>query len=174
MRAEAYEIVQASADDVPLLEARTAYMRYIGQGHEITVPLEARPLTLADRETLREAFETEYRGQFGRVIPGLEAEVLSWSVSVSTESERPTTVGEAAVREAPSAGDTRRLFEPKTGEFITAAVYRRAELAPGMRINGPALIVEDDTTTVVSPAFEAMVNALGYLVLNRKQQEHTA
>ena len=174
MRAEAYEIVQASADDVPVREARTAHMRYIGQGHEITVPLEARPLTLGDRETLREAFETEYRGQFGRVIPGLEAEVLSWSVSVSTESERPTTVGEAAVREAPSAGDTRRLFEPKTGEFIMAAVYRRAELAPGMRINGPALIVEDDTTTVVSPAFEAMVNALGYLVLDRKQQEHTA
>ncbi|MFQ5994910.1 MAG: hydantoinase/oxoprolinase family protein [Acidiferrobacterales bacterium] len=174
MRAEAYEIVQASAGDAPVVETRTAYMRYIGQGHEVPVPLDVRPLSLADRETLRAGFETEYQRQFGRVIPGLEAEVLSWALSVSTKSERPPTIGETAVREAPSAGDTRRLFEPNNGEFIAATVYRRAELAPGMRIDGPALIVEDETTTVVSPAFEAMVNALGYLVLNRKQQEHTA
>jgi len=46
-------------------------------------------------------------------------------------------------------------------------VFHRASLAPGDRIYGPALIVEDETTTVVAPSFDATVNALGYLVLER-------
>src|SRR6185503_2284620 len=68
MRKEAHAVVEQSAGGVPLVESRTAYMRYIGQGHEIAVPLEARALELADRQRLQEAFEREYRAQFGRII----------------------------------------------------------------------------------------------------------
>ena len=47
-------------------------------------------------------------------------------------------------------------------------VYRRDDLQPGVRISGPALIVEDQTTTVVTTAFDAAVNPLGYLLLTRR------
>ena len=42
MRKEAYAVVEKSAGGMPLVESRTAYMRYIGQGHEIAVPLAPR------------------------------------------------------------------------------------------------------------------------------------
>ncbi len=167
MRHEAHEIVQHSAGEQLLVETRTAYMRYIGQGHEIAVPLSVRDLTLNDRGTLLQAFEKEYRRQFGRTIPGLQAEVLSWALSVSTEVEAPTALSQVPASAAPSPSAKRSVFDPGRGDFVEAAVYRRDTLAPGMRIEGPALVVEDETTTVVSPAFALSVNALGYLVLDR-------
>jgi N-methylhydantoinase A len=50
---------------------------------------------------------------------------------------------------------------------VDALVFHRTRLVPGARIVGPALIIEDETTTVVAPKFEATVDALGYLVLTR-------
>ena len=168
MRAEAYGVVAQSAGATPLAESRTAYMRYVGQGHEIAVPLEARPLELADRQRLQEAFEREYRRQFARIIPGLEAEVLSWALSVSAPVEQPTAVTQPERQTTPAPTGRRRVFDPGSGAFVDALVFRRADLAPGARIEGPALVVEDETTTVVAPAFTAVVNAIGYLVLERE------
>src|SRR5581483_9025544 len=78
MRKEAYGVVEGSAGAASLIETRTAYMRYVGQGHEIAVPIDVRPLDASDRRTLQAAFEREYRAQFGRIIADLDAEVLSW------------------------------------------------------------------------------------------------
>ncbi|MFQ6022081.1 MAG: hydantoinase/oxoprolinase family protein [Acidiferrobacterales bacterium] len=169
MRQEAYDIVQQSAGEQPLAETRTAYMRYIGQGHEIAVPLAVRALEPDDREALLQAFESEYRAQFGRTIPGLEAEVLSWALSVSTKAEPPTALAQTPTRETLPPSTQRRVFDPVSGEFVDAVVYRRDDLGPGMHIKGPALVVEDETTTVVSPAFTLSVNTLGYLILERNE-----
>ena len=102
LRAEAYAVVEKSAGGAPLVETRRVYMRYVGQGHEIAVPLEARPLELVDRQRLQEAFEREYRAQFERIIPGLEAEALSWALSVSTRGR--AAAGRGAGSEAAGAG----------------------------------------------------------------------
>jgi N-methylhydantoinase A len=173
MRAEAYEVVQTSAAGAPLVESLTAYMRYVGQGHEIAVALEARPLDTADRQRLQEAFEQEYRTQFERVIPGLEAEILSWALALSTRVEPPPRAGQPPEQPAPSPSGQRRLLDPASGEVHDTPVYRRRNLKAGVRIAGPALIVEAETTTVVAPGFDAMVNAVGYLVLERVRPVRT-
>jgi len=167
MREEAYGVVSRSAAGSPLIESRTAYMRYVGQGHEIAVSLECRPLDRSDRAGLQEAFDCEYRRQFGRVIAGLEAEVLSWALSLRTSVEPPAPARLPPRRPASSPSGQRRLFDPGSSGFLMASVYRRQDLLPGMRFTGPALVVEDETTTVVPPGFEVQVNALAYLVLER-------
>jgi N-methylhydantoinase A len=63
------------------------------------------------------------------------------------------------------------VFDPGSGAFVDALVFRREDLKPGARIGGPALVVEDETTTVVAPTFSAIVNAIGYLVLERTQSD---
>jgi N-methylhydantoinase A len=169
MRKEAYAVVQKSAGGMPLVESRTAYMRYIGQGHEIAVPLAPRALELVDREHLQEAFEREYRGQFGRTIPDLEAEVLSWALHVSTQVEPPMRVEATPKQTTPAPKGRRRVFDPESGEFMEVRLFRRTDLQPGARIEGPALIVEDETTTVVPPTFDGSVNSVGYLILERRE-----
>jgi N-methylhydantoinase A len=171
MRAEAYGVVERSSGGTPLSESRTAHMRYVGQGHEIAVPLDDRPLQLADRQRLQDVFESEYRRQFARIIPGLDAEVLSWALSVSARVEQPTPVTPPPRQPTPAPIGRRSVFDPGSGAFVEALVFRREDLKPGARIEGPALVVEDETTTVVAPAFSAIVNAIGYLVLERTQSD---
>jgi N-methylhydantoinase A len=60
------------------------------------------------------------------------------------------------------------LFDP-LAEFMQASLYRRRDLRPGARIRGPAVVIEDETSTVVSPTFDAVVNGFGYIEMIRKQ-----
>ena len=61
------------------------------------------------------------------------------------------------------------MFDPDTGEFIETPVYWRADLAPGARIRGPAVIAEDETSTVVSPDFDARIDRFGYIELTARE-----
>ena len=172
MRAEALAVVEAGAAGRPLSETRTAFMRYVGQGHEVGVELPVRihtpRLGLDAPDVLLAAFEDEYRRLYERSIPYLEVEILTWVLLVSTMDEAPAPVVEPVqAAEAPPPSGQRRIVDTVTGESVTAPVYQRRDLPPGAQINGPAVIVEDDTATVVSGRFRARVHPLNYLVLER-------
>ena len=168
MAREAYPVVRQAAPDGRLDERRNASMRYLGQGHEITVELPRRPLEPADAVGLQDAFDQAYEALYGRTIPGLEVEILNWTLSVSTPLPDLTPVGEPTTGAPPPAPIARRpVFDPATAESVETPVYRRAEFRPGMAVEGPALIVEDQTTTVLTAGFTAAINDLGYLILTR-------
>jgi N-methylhydantoinase A len=57
------------------------------------------------------------------------------------------------------------VLDPASGRHEQAAIHERVSLSPGMSLDGPALIVEDGTTTVVPQGFQARINALGQIVL---------
>ena len=169
MAEEAHGIVRPAAPGAELVETRIAFMRYIGQGHEISVELPLRPLVADDAAVLQRTFDEAYAGLYGRTIPGLDVEVLSWTLTVATKLPLPEPVNEtASAGAAPEPSVRRALFDPQGTEHVTVPVYRRDDLQPGIRISGPALIVEDQTTTVVTTAFDAAVNPLGYLLLTRR------
>jgi N-methylhydantoinase A len=169
MYAEAAAIVRRGEPDAPLAENRSALMRYRGQGHEIAVPLTAKTYRRDDAGEIVAAFEEAYRRLYSRVIPGVEVEVLSWVVLVSGPS--PAVAGErpAAPPEFAAPPARRRLvFDPETGEFVEVAIYERPSLSPGAQLPGPAVIVEDETSTVVGRNFDARIDAFGYIELIRR------
>ena len=98
MSREATALVAPGARGAPIFERRIAFMRYVGQGHEITVPLPLQPLTAADALAMREAYERDYAALFERHIPDAAIEILSWSVQVSTEAKIPAAQGKARAR----------------------------------------------------------------------------
>jgi N-methylhydantoinase A len=165
MRAEAEAVVRMGAPDAPLTETRTGFMRYRGQGHEIAVALPARALAAEDAATLRAGFEAAYTALFGRVIPRLEVEAMTFALSLSAARPLPSPAAEPPPRAAPAAAGTRNVTDPATGATEPAAVFERTALAPGMALPGPALIVEDGTTTVVPRGMTARINALHQIVL---------
>jgi N-methylhydantoinase A len=167
MRSQAEAIVRGGAPQAALVEARHAFMRYRGQGHEVTVPLPARSYVEGDGATLAEAFEVAYRALYSRVIPGVDIEVVSWVLSLSAAAQAVAEVAENVAPYFPEPVGRRSLFDP-AGEMIEASVHRRRDLRPGARIPGPAIITEDETSTVVGPSFEAAVNVFGYLELRRR------
>ena len=143
MREEARAVVVAGAgadagagdgteDDGALAEARHAYMRYVGQGHEIVVALPVRPLAADDRETLAEAFDAEYARLYGRTIPGQEREVLSWTLTVTAGKPSPpagvaSALGRGGGRGASAAGAGRAGRRvPAGGEWFRRDAAGRA------------------------------------------------
>ena len=168
MRAEAAEIVRRGAPDAPLTETRSAFMRYRGQGHEIAVPLPTRRYQRDDAVTLRGLFEDAYRRLYHRIIPGVEVEVLSWVLLLSAPPPaEPAPPPPAPPAYTPIPDRHRAVFDPELGEFVTIGIHERQQLKPGARIPGPAIIVEDETSTVVTRLFTAQINAFGYIELTR-------
>ena len=167
LREDARGVVSLGAPGQPLRERRCAHMRYAGQGHEIVVPLPGRELTEEDSETLRSAFDAEYRRVFARTIPRADIEILSWLVTVSTEPEPPARAVPAARRAADGTVSTRSIHDPGTGAARAVPVHRREGLAPGDCLPGPCIVAEDQTATIVTAGFGVHVDARGYLVLER-------
>ncbi|MGH7092533.1 MAG: hydantoinase/oxoprolinase family protein [Stellaceae bacterium] len=169
MRVEAEAIVRRGAPDAPLTENRSAFMRYRGQGHEIAVPVPGGVYRAEDAARLIEAFEAAYRQLYSRVIPGVGIEVLSWvlllSAPVPASGTAPPDEPPASV---PEPARYRVVFDADSGNFVEVAIYERTALFPGATLPGPAVIVEDESSTVVSRAFDARIDRFGYIDLMRR------
>jgi len=168
MEAEARALVEPGARNQPVFARRVAFMRYVGQGHEIAVSLPDGPLGAADVPALRAAFERDYAAQFARPIPGAAIEVLSWSVLATTQPAKPEPIAPVARSSAPEAIGTRIYFDGRAGAGVTIPLYRREAMTPGATISGPAIIAEDETSTFVSTSFDAHIDAAGCIVMDRK------
>jgi N-methylhydantoinase A len=169
MRAEAEAIVRQGAPAAKLSEQRSAFMRYRGQGHEIAVELPVRDFTAADRAVIKDLFEDAYRRLYSRPIPGVEIEILSWVIAVGAPAQGELAVAVDTKAATPQPKSRRPVFDPASGEFLDMPIYWRPDLAPGARISGPAVIAENDTSTVVSPAFDARIDKFGYIELIRRE-----
>lgn len=150
-------------------------MRYVGQGHEIAVDAPVRRLMEQDRIGLQDEFERSYTALFNRVIPGARHELLGWSVLASTvlpdvalasAGESPTGAGSAT----PMPFPTRWIFDGRSGAAVEIPVFRREDMTISSAIEGPALISEHETTTLVTGSFDAGLDPDGNIVMNRKQE----
>ncbi|MCA0303339.1 MAG: hydantoinase/oxoprolinase family protein [Proteobacteria bacterium] len=168
MSAEATALVAPGARGMKTFERRMAFMRYVGQGHEITIELPERALAAADAEALRAAYEREYAVLFERHIPNAAIEILSWSVQVSTEAKLPAVQGKAGAAPAPVPVAKRPVFDGRSGRTTEVPVYRREALPPGSAFAGPAIVAEDETSTYITASFAAHIDASGCIVMDRK------
>ena len=169
MRSEALAIVQEASTSSNLIETRQAYMRYVGQGHELAIDLPTGPYTELHRDRFTEIFEQTYVKLYGHRIEGVDVEALSWTLMVS----EPVTQRLKSAKLKPSGplkaiGEC-SVFDAETATRMEVPVYLRKQLAGDVFINGPALITEDQTTTVISSSFSASVNSLGCIVLTKKR-----
>ena len=170
MRSEAEEVVKRGTDTEQLTEKRTAFMRYRGQGHEIPVPITDLFLTSANKEVLVDTFEAEYERLFGRIIPNLTAEVMTWSLTLSTNRKLKESISTFKRTNKPKPTSKRRVFSVSLNKYQEIPTYQREFLAPGNWMPGPNLITENGTSTYVSENFCAYVNNLNYLELTSQKE----
>ena len=162
MRAEAEAVVRLGAPGVALEEVRTGFMRYRGQGHEVAVVL---PLTGVDPVAMRAAFDETYARMYGRVIPGLEVEALTWILSLSEMHSLPAARVFSGEPSEAVPGGRQFVVDPATGAGGWSATYEREGLKVGARLAGPAVVREAGTTTIVPGGFAATVGLGGELVI---------
>lgn len=168
---EAKAVVEAGAPGSAVTEHRLAYMRYLGQGHEIAVNLPARPLTDDDADLVQASFDATYERFYQRTLPNAEVEVLTWALTLTTASapSETTSIEPADSRDAQVAG-SRAIFDPASGQIRDVPLHWRPDLVPGDAITGPAVIAENETSTFVPKNFDARIAANGFIIVERNRE----
>ena len=154
MRREAEDSVRQGSFGAPTTETRTAYMRYVGQGHEIAVPLPNHVLGEEDTAIIRDRYDIE---------------IMSYAVVVTTVTDEitPITQDASLFTKEPPAARTQLVRDTVTGSVSEWAIHDRTNLEPASVVPGPAIITEDETSTLVGPGWTAKINGLGYIELER-------
>ena len=171
MEDEATRYVRLGAGEGARLEIRRqAYMRYQGQGHEIAVELPPGRFGSDSGSALQTLLDRAYRRAFGRDIGAIAAaEVVAWSTTVRTAPHpdlRPDVCGNGRGEE-PAPGE-RSIIDPSSREALAFRVHHRDALSPGDRVDGPAVVSEDETTTVVASQFVARILPGGEIELTSR------
>jgi N-methylhydantoinase A len=169
MGREAEAAVEKGSFGAPTVETRTAYMRYVGQGHEIPVPLPNRTLGGEDIALIRARYDKEYARFFDRPVPGSDVEIMSYAVVVTTITDEVAATSADGVLFPNEATPARRqqVRDTTTGTVSEWGIYDRALLVPGATIAGPAIVAENETSTLIGPGWTAVVNWLGYIEMTR-------
>jgi len=98
-----------------------------------------------------------------------DIEVASWVVTVTTDAmPDPVTSLQMTTTKPAKTESHRQVFDPGTRRTIAHRLYERNELTNGLMIKGPAIIVEQETSTVISPSFNAQLNQFGDIELTRE------
>jgi N-methylhydantoinase A len=167
MAREAADVVAQGSFGAESRETRLAYMRYVGQGHEIAVPLPARALTEDDVAAVAAAYNAEYTKFYNRPVPGSDIEVLSYAVTVATVAPAVAEAAAAPALHRAAAAGARKVLDTATGVVSDWSVYERETLAPGACFEGPAIIAEAETSTLIGPGWTGRITAEGYIELLR-------
>ncbi len=157
--------------DADLVVERQVSMRYRGQGWEIPVTVPGGPFDLVAADALVTEFTKTYERYFGRAIEGLAVEAVSWAVRVASAAGVPGAVERAPFGDPVIADADRTAHDTATGRDMPTAVVERDILNPGDTVAGPAVIVESQTTTVLSSHHLAVVD--GDRSLRIRRQENT-
>ena len=155
---------EAGIDDSEIV--RTADMRYVGQGHEISVPVPLGELTEGS-DALQAAFDASYKKLYGRLCEGVPVEAIHWRVTVSGPEPEicdVVSVGEVAGDQV-SEGQRDVLF---ANDKYGTEVYKRHKLGKGVVLKGPAIVEEVESTTVLPPGWVLQVDDTGNLILMRE------
>lgn len=160
--------LSAGAPQAAVRVERRAEMRYLGQFHDLEIPVPA-PLPAQAGLYLRTAFDDAYARQYGMALKGYPVQALNWRVLVVAPP--PEVDLAAAVRARRSRADAlkgRRLVYipeetgnaagPTAGRFVEVPVYDRYALAPGARLAGPAVVEEAEATTLLWPGDDLHVD----------------
>jgi len=156
------------ADELRVI--RSADMRYVGQGHEIRVEIPNGHLDHLAIGVIQKAFDKAYTQLYGRVCEGVPVEVIHWRVTVAGQKPDLGDGRQMAKRLKGSTalkGSRQVIFDAKVGA-IPVSVYDRYKLHDGFALDGPLIVEENESTTVVPPDWSVNVAPGGYLVLTRE------
>jgi N-methylhydantoinase A len=146
-------------------------LRYAGQGYELTVPCQMPPLTKHDLTIMRGRFDTMHEQSSGHKAETEPVELVSLRlISLGLVPQAKLSPGKVTGRkiEAAKSGERKVFFGKEHGMLLTQ-VYSRDRLEPGHQINGPAIVEQLDTTTVIHPEQEAAVDDYRNIIIREKQ-----
>jgi len=146
-------------------------LRYAGQGYELTVPATMPPFKPADIERIRQRFDLQHEQAHGHKAETEPVELVSLRlISIGTVPQAKFTPAKPTGTKVDAAlTGERKIFFGKEHGILNTKIYGRELLEPEHRIFGPAVIEQMDTTTVIHPEQEAVVDSYRNLIVKEKK-----
>ena len=164
LRAEGFQDKEIKID--PFLD-----LRYAGQGYELTVPCPMPPLKKSDLELMRQRFDTQHEQVSGHKAETEPVELVSLRlISHGLVPQAKLSPAKATGRKVEEAKiGERKIYFGKEHGTLDCQIYTRDRLEPGHKLTGPAVIEQLDTTTVIHPEQEAVVDDYRNLMVRGKR-----
>ncbi|MEN8195684.1 MAG: hydantoinase/oxoprolinase family protein [Pseudomonadota bacterium] len=161
--AEGRETIEGEGIEVEDLRyVHDADMQFQGQSHILTVPIPGPKVT---REELRALFETAYWERFAVELPEIRPVLVNLHTAVIGKRAQAdvSTLAASGAEGAPQPTVTRRVWFAQG--WMDTPIYRRADIGPGTKIDGPAIVEQMDTTIVIEPGCQAEADGMGNLIV---------
>ena len=146
---------------------RTADLRYVGQNHELQVPVPAGPIAADSIERVAENFEAAHRQRFGFASEGNSIELVTLRLEALglVDKTEPSRAPAHAHSKPPEPQDRREVWLSEAGGPVVCPIYSRSDILPGQTIAGPAVVEQMDTTTLILPEMLVRSDAWHNLIL---------
>jgi N-methylhydantoinase A len=165
MEEEGRDLLRASGvADGDVMVRRLCEMRYVGQGHEVTVELPDGNLGPDDADRLTSVYRKEYRRLYSREGPDVPLEAITWRLEVSSPRPRIQLDGEESDPGEARKGE-REIYVPEEGGFLAVPVYDRYLLGTSATFEGPAVVEERESTVVIGPESRAEIDGARNLLV---------
>ena len=160
-------LIRAGVADDQIVVQRSADMRHVGQGHEISVPLYESDFDDLQLDGLAARFYQTYEELYKHGYGDIGVELITLRVVASGPDPRIQLAEQAVCPESVDAAyqGNRDVFFPEHG-FVSAKIYRREALRPGAEVQGPAVVEFQDATAVIAPGMTGSIDTLGSLVIS--------
>ena len=168
LQTEATGFVRTCDATSDILSEFKVYMRYSGQGWEIPIVLTQAQAMAPDAATFQRLFEEDYTKLFGRTVVGMDIEITVWAVNATTPPAKVAAIQTASPTTCAKSTGQRALFDAALGKPVDAAIVNRMDMITGQTVQGPAIIVEDETTIIVPSTRQAIAQPDGTIDLTLK------
>jgi N-methylhydantoinase A len=142
---------------------RSLEMRYLGQNYELELPITFERFSDDTIEQLWDSFHAAHLARFGFNIPREVIEIVNFSSTVVSVTDKPDLLPIAKADGPPVQATSRQVMF--AGGWQDTPIFRREDLRQGHRIDGPAVVEEAASVTVLNPGQTLSVDAYGNLLL---------
>jgi N-methylhydantoinase A len=151
---------------------RFVEVKYRMQIHQLPVPVPTGQLNEDDLEQLVQRFEEIYESFYGKGSAYRQAgvEIGLFKINAIGEMVKPVIPRQVQVREDPIPGQ-RKIYWRNCGKVVDTPVFTGPELGPGHVVPGPAVVEFPETTIVIQPYAEGLVDAFGNFIIEMEDQE---
>ena len=151
---------------------RQVDMRYVGQSYEIPIPLGDTQTDVAHLTSVLQRFHQEHERAYGFSAPEEPVEVVTLRLTAVGNIAKPRLrrLGQDGGDASSARRATRPVYFAETGGFIECPIYDRYRLGSGSAVQGPGVVEEIDSTTVIHPGYVATVDEFGNMFLTGSGQ----
>jgi len=150
-------VLVLAGDHVYKMDYRLFIEQHRATGAEVTCAVRTVPI-----EDARRGFEELYARRYGQASPSEKVEATTWRLTAIGE-RTPVELPRFAARVEATAR-TRSAYFPECSGYVEVPVHTRDELSPGQALEGPVIVEEKDSTTVLPPGLKAVVDEYGSLL----------